>query len=54
LPLDGTDSLRPGVLVPAQVSGLAEVTGDWRAEPKRGLPVVVEKVADVGVVGPVD
>jgi hypothetical protein len=56
LPEEGTDKRRPGVREPAQVNGLAaEEVGDCRADPKRpGLPVPVEKVADVGVVAPVD
>lgn len=53
-PLDGTDNLLPGVRVPAHVKGLAAETGDCKADPKRGLPATVEKVAEVGVVGPVD
>lgn len=55
-PADGTDNRRPGVLDPPQDTGLEAVEiGDWNPDPYRlGLPVAVEKVADVGVVAPVD
>lgn len=56
-PLEGTDSRRPlGPEAPPQETGLdADETGDCIAEPKRpGLPVAVEKVAEVGVVAPLD
>jgi hypothetical protein len=56
LPLDEMDSRRPGRGGPAHETGLDEVdTGDCIVDPKRaGLPVTVEKVAEVGVVGALD
>jgi hypothetical protein len=52
LPLEGTDSRLPFGAGPPQETGRETVdTGDCIAEPKRlGLPVAVEKVAEVGVV----
>jgi len=54
LPLEGTDNRRPFGAGPPQETGReADETGDCIAEPNRlGLPVAVEKVADVGVVAP--
>lgn len=54
--LDETDSRRPAGGGPAQDTGLDDVTtGDCMVDPKRaGLPVAVENVADVGVVGALD
>lgn len=51
-PPEGTDNRRPVGPTPLQDTGReADATGDCTAELKRlGLPVAVEKVADVGVV----
>lgn len=55
LPVDDIDKRRPGGGGPAQDIGLDEDIGDCIADPKRaGLPVAVENVAEVGVVGALD
>ena len=55
LPPDGTDKRRPGVLVPQVAGREADEMGDCKPDANwPGLPVPVEKVAEVGVVAPVD
>ena len=56
MPLEEIDWRRPGGGGPAHETGLDELdTGDCIADPKRaGLPVTVENIAEVGVVGALD
>ena len=56
LPLAGTDKRRPLGAAPLQETGRDEDDmGDCSAEPNRlGLPVAAEKVAEVGVLAPLD